>query len=81
MQVAGLLPYESVLVADLNNGSRLETYVIPGQPNSREVVIMGAAARQIKPKDIVIILGFGFLRPKKQKSINPKLLFLVKIIK
>jgi len=76
MEAAGLLPYESVLVADLNNGSRLETYVIPGQPNSREVVIMGAAARRIKPKDIVIILGFGFFTPEEAKKHKPKIVVL-----
>lgn len=76
METAGLLPYESVLVADLNNGNRLETYVIPGQPNSRKVVIMGAAARQVKPEDIIIILGFGFFTPEEAKKHKPKIVVL-----
>ena len=61
MAAAGILPYESVLIADLNNGSRLETYVVPAEANSGKVVIMGAAAQLIKPKDIIIIMSFGFL--------------------
>ncbi|UCC97290.1 MAG: aspartate 1-decarboxylase [Phycisphaerales bacterium] len=64
MEAAGLLPYESVLVADLNNGNRLETYVVPAEAGSGEVTMLGAAARLIDPKDIVIILSFGFFMPE-----------------
>ncbi len=76
MEAAGILRYESVLVADLNNGSRLETYVIPAEPNSRQVVIMGAAAQLIKPKDIVIIMSFGFFTPDESKEFKPKVVVL-----
>jgi len=72
MEAAGILPYESVLIADVNNGSRLETYVVPAEPNSRQVVIMGAAAHLIKPKDIVIIMSFGFFTPDEAKEFKPK---------
>jgi len=76
MEAAGILPYESVLIADLNNGSRLETYVIPSESNSRQVVIMGAAAQLIKPKDIVIIMSFGFFTPDEAKEFKPKVVVL-----
>ncbi|MHC4556746.1 MAG: aspartate 1-decarboxylase [Planctomycetota bacterium] len=76
MEAAGILPYESVLVADLNNGNRLETYVIPAEADSGQVVILGAAARLIKPKDIVIILGFGFFTPEEAKKFKPKIVVL-----
>ena len=76
MEAAGILPYESVLIADINNGSRLETYVVPAEPNSREVVIMGAAAHLIKPKDIVIIMSFGFFTPDEAKEYKPKVVVL-----
>ena len=72
MEAAGILPYESVLIADLDNGNRLETYVIPAEANSGEVVILGAAARLIKPKDLVIILGFGYFTPEEAKEFKPK---------
>ena len=76
MEAAGILSYESVLVADLNNGSRLETYIIPAECNSSQVVIMGAAAQLIKPKDIVIIMSFGFFTPDEAKEFRPKLVVL-----
>ena len=76
MEAAGILPYESVLIADVNNGSRLDTYVVPAEPNSRQVVIMGAAAHLIKPKDIVIIMSFGFFTPDEAKEFKPKVVVL-----
>ena len=76
MEAAGILPYESVLVAHLNNGSRLETYVVPTEANSGQVVILGAAAKLIVPKDIVIILSFGFFEPEEAKEFKPKIVIL-----
>ncbi|MEK7994872.1 MAG: aspartate 1-decarboxylase [Planctomycetota bacterium] len=76
MEAADLLPYESVLVADLNNGNRLETYVIPAETGSGEIVILGAAARLIQPKDIVIILSFGLFSPEEAKDFKPKIVVL-----
>ncbi len=76
MEAAGILPYESVLVADLNNGNRLETYVVPAEANTGQVVILGAAARLIKPNDIVIILSFGFFTPEQAKEFKPKIVVL-----
>ncbi len=76
MEAAGILPYESVLVADLNNGSRLETYVVPAELNSGKVVIMGAATQLIKPNDIVIIMGFGFFTPDEAKGFQSEIVVL-----
>ena len=78
MEAAGILPYESVLVADLNNGNRLETYVVPAEANSGRIVILGAAAQLIKQKDIVIILSFGFFTPDQAKEFKPKIAVLDK---
>jgi aspartate 1-decarboxylase len=76
MEAAGILPYESVLVADVNNGSRLETYVVPAEANSGHVAVLGAAAHLIKPKDVVIILSFGFFTPDQAKEFKPKIVVL-----
>ena len=76
MEAAGILPYESVLIADLNNGNRLETYAVPAEAGSRRIEILGAAAQLIKPKDIVIILSFGFLTPEEAKEVKPKIVVL-----
>jgi len=78
MKAADILPYESVLIADLNNGERLETYAVPAEAHSGEIVILGAAARLIKPKDIIIILSFGYYTPKQAKKLKPKIILLDK---
>ena len=76
MEAAGILPYEAVLIADLNNGNRLETYVVPAEANSGKIIILGAAARLIKPKDMVIIIGFGYFTPEEAKELKPKVVVL-----
>jgi len=76
MEATGILPYESVLIADLNNGNRLETYVVPAEAGSRKIVILGAAAQLIKPKDIVIILAFAFFTLEEAKEFKPKIAVL-----
>lgn len=76
MEAAGLLPYESVLVADLNNGNRLETYVVPAESGSGDIVVLGAAAQLIQPKDIVIVLGFGYFTPEEAKRFKPRIVVL-----
>jgi len=76
MGAAGILPYESVVIADLKNGNRLETYVLPAQPNSGQIVILGAAAKLIHPKDRVIILGFAYCTPEEAKKLKPKIVVL-----
>ena len=76
MEAGGILLYESVLVADLNNGNRLETYVVPAEADSGQVVILGAAAKLIAPKDIVIIFSFGFFTAEEAKEFEPKVIVL-----
>ncbi|HCO93933.1 MAG TPA: aspartate 1-decarboxylase [Phycisphaerales bacterium] len=76
MEAAGILPYESVLIADLNNGNRLETYVVPAEASSKKVVILGAAAQLIQKTDIVIILSFALLTPEEAKEFKPKIAVL-----
>jgi aspartate 1-decarboxylase len=76
MEAAGILPYELVLIADLENGNRLETYVVPAEAGSGEISILGAAAKLIEPKDIVIIMSFAFLTPEEARDFKPKVAVL-----
>ena len=76
MKAAGLLPYEYVIVANVSNGNRLQTYVIPAEAGSGDVVILGAAAHLIKRKDRVIILSFGLFTPAEAKKHKPKIIIL-----
>ena len=76
MEAVGLLPYESVLVADLNNGNRLETYVIPAEAGSGEIIMLGAAARLVDVQDVVIILSFGLFTAQEAKDFKPSVVVL-----
>ena len=76
MEAADILPYESVLLADLNNGNRLETYVVPAEADSGQIVILGPAAHLIKPKDLIIVLSFAFYTPEEAKKLKPKVIIL-----
>ena len=76
MAATDIAPYESVLIADLNNGARLETYAVPAQPGSGKIVILGAAAQLVKPKDIIIIFSFGYYTPEEAKKLKPKIITL-----
>lgn len=71
MKMAGLLPGEKVLVADINSGSRFETYVLEGEPGSGTICINGAAARLCSPGDRVIILQFVWLDTRDEAIPEP----------
>jgi aspartate 1-decarboxylase len=59
MDAAEMLPYERVQVVNVNNGARLETYLIPGPPGSGVVQLNGAGARLGAPGDVVILMTYG----------------------
>ena len=68
MEAAGILPNEVVLVADVTNGSRHVTYVIPGEAGSGIICINGAAARLVNVGDIVLIMAFGYFDEQQAKD-------------
>jgi len=76
MAAAGIVAYEKVLVADLTNGNRVETYVVPAEAGSKEIEILGAAAHLIQKEDIVIIMGFGLFTPEEARRHKPKIVLL-----
>jgi len=59
MEAADMLPYERVQVVNVNNGARLETYLIAGEPGSGVVQLNGAGARLGAPGDIVILMTYA----------------------
>jgi aspartate 1-decarboxylase len=59
MAAADLCEYEQVAVVDIDNGNRLETYVIAGAPGSGDICLNGAAARLVSPGDKVIIISYA----------------------
>ena len=69
MEAVGLHRYEKILVSNINNGDRLETYVIAGKRGTGDICMNGAAALRVRKGDRVIIMGFeladGPIEPKK----------------
>lgn len=75
MEAANLLPNEKVQVLNVNNGERIETYVIKGKRNSGEICMNGPAARKIYVGDIIIILSYAQMDFEEAKSFKPALIF------
>lgn len=76
MELADLVPYEQVHVWDLDNGSRLVTYVIEGTRDSGEICMNGAAARLIHRGDRVIISSFVSLPESMATQYHPRIVFV-----
>lgn len=76
MEEAGILPNERVQVVDNNNGTRLETYTIPGPRGSGVICLNGAAARCVQPGDIVIIMAYAIFTEEEARSLRPKVVMV-----
>jgi aspartate 1-decarboxylase len=76
MELADIVPYEMVLVADCENGERLETYAIAGAPGSGVVCMNGAAARLVEKGDKVIIMTFSDYADDEARSHRPLAVFV-----
>ncbi len=68
MAAADLLPGERVQVVNVNNGARLETYVIEGQPDSGQVCLNGPAARLGAVGDTVIVIAYAMMDDADARS-------------
>ena len=75
MDAADLVPGEKVQVVNINNGERLETYVIQGAKGSGEITLNGPAARKVQKGDIVIIISYSQMTPEQAKSFQPNIIF------
>lgn len=76
MDAAHLVQFEKVLVANINNGARVETYVIEGERASGVICMNGAAAHHAKVGDKLIIMAFGLVTEEELAKHQP---FLVKV--
>ncbi|MCW2946918.1 MAG: aspartate 1-decarboxylase [Actinoallomurus sp.] len=72
MDAADLLPGEQVQIVDIDNGARLETYLIPGPRGTGVIGINGAAARLVQPGDLVIIMSYAAMSDEEARSFEPK---------
>ena len=75
MQAAGLIANERVQIVNLNNGERLETYVIPGEAGSAVIALNGPAARQCEIGDQIFIISYAMVNPQEE-SLDPLLVDL-----
>jgi aspartate 1-decarboxylase len=72
LKAADILPCEKVQIVNINNGCRLETYVIEGRSGSGEVCLNGAAARLGQPGDMVIIISYADVDDLEAREWEPK---------
>ena len=75
MEAADLLEYEKVLVADVDNGARFETYVIRGTEPG-QVMLNGAAARRVMKGDRIIVMAFALVPESEAASRKPRVVLL-----
>jgi aspartate 1-decarboxylase len=76
MDAAGMLPYEKVQVYDIDNGARIETYVVPGKRGAGDVCVNGAAARLILKGDKVIVVNFVLMDDKEARDHKPTIILV-----
>ena len=78
MKKCGLVPYERILCSNMANGNRFETYAIPGDPGSGQIVLNGAAAFQGKKGDLLTIMSFAQIGSGMAKRWKPRVILLGK---
>lgn len=76
MEQIGLMPYEKILVANIANGERLETYAIEAPKGSHTISLNGAAAHKGQIGDLLVIMSFAQFEEAEAKSWKPKVLVL-----
>ncbi len=75
MDAANMIQGEKVAIVNINNGERLETYVIKGERGSGEINMNGPAARKVQAGDIIIIISYALMDFEKAKSFKPTIIF------
>ena len=73
---SGIMEYEKVEIADIDNGNRFETYTIAGEAGSGVICLNGAAARLVNIGDKIIIMAYAQLTPDEARDHKPTVLFV-----
>lgn len=76
LEAAGILEYEKVQIADVDNGSRFETYTIAGESGSGMICLNGAAAKCVRPGDKIIIMAYADMTPVEAQEFRPTVVFV-----
>lgn len=75
MLASNIIEGEKVQIVNLNNGERLETYVIKGKKDSGEICLNGPAARRVAVGDVIIIISYALMDFEEAKSFKPRIIF------
>ena len=75
MDAANLIQGERVQIVNINNGARLETYVIKGERGQGDIILNGPASRLVAKGDIVIIIAYGLMDFEDAKLYQPAAIF------
>jgi aspartate 1-decarboxylase len=75
LDAAGLIENEKVQIVNINNGERLETYIIKGERGTGVICLNGPAARKVVVGDIVIIMSYAMVELEAAKSHRPVIIF------
>jgi aspartate 1-decarboxylase len=75
MEAAQIIENEKVDIYNINNGERVETYVIKGKRGSGIVAVNGAAARKAMAGDLVIIVSYATMDPEEAKRFTPTIIY------
>ena len=75
IDAAGLYANEKVAIVNINNGERIETYVIKGERGSGKIGINGAAAHKFSAGDLVIIMSYALMTPQEAEVFKPSVIF------
>ena len=75
MESSNIIEGEKVQIVNVNNGERLETYVIRGARGSGTICLNGPAARKVQVGDIVIIISYASMKLEKAKKFKPHIIF------
>ncbi|MFW5985469.1 MAG: aspartate 1-decarboxylase [Halanaerobiaceae bacterium] len=73
LDYSGIKVNEKVQIVDINNGHRLETYVIAGEAGSKTICLNGAAARLVQPGDKIIVMSYVIMEEEKIDQWEPKI--------
>lgn len=75
MDAANIIEGERVYIVNINNGERIDTYVITGKRGTGEITLNGPAARRVQKGDIIIIIGYASMDFEEAKRFKPSIIF------
>ncbi len=75
LDAANMIEYEKIQIVNVNNGERLETYIIKGKRGSGVICMNGPAARKVMMGDTVVIMSYAQLNFEEAKSFKPSVIF------